>query len=1303
MKHTKDSRLLKSHSWPYPTSLTSSRYHVRSTLMRRPRAIASGIASAAQGLMFGTEMTLGPTPGYSGQESDAQSVLKSRIDKFNPGVKVLMKVLDEVARVHPWVEGAVTVFKIAVNLELQRRENDNKVTALFIAMNSMMEAFTLLKDITVPLRGKSYETPTIEHRLQQQVADISNVIEECSLVGDTYQKQLIAVRILTSYYWQERFQELLEHFATHRQTLMQDLQMYTAIKVHSLTNSMDALSKQLGSMFDWLRNPEERDLINLTASLGGAENVIKDNSLVEKLIQSIGHDDQSARCGQEGSGAALADIRRELHKNIAQMLETNRRAFEAKWEVQKNQLANIKEEVKHQGDRVIEAVNKRPHERIVDKDIYQIWKEMGWKGSIKARHLVMALHDFFAEQQHKLATGQEGNGKYEPDLSISTQAVGSSAKSKKIARNDIHDTPQTQEDSWALRYISVFRVQPLIEALDDDVSSFVTITEVNAFTSGRPQSWSLARWVAYWTAGFEMNINWYYRRIMILLQNITFASRRTLPSNRRQINSFLQSSALGFVDDLLAGLQNVDDWDTTDWSHHPLWLRFKDYIMEQEEAMHGVLKKLGYNIDDENTLPLVAGSGRPEPYVLPLLCLLLQRACGIIELSEEHTLDRREMIIIENSIKTIQLAVYNRLTTLRGVYKLQNLDFKTQLRKFFCGMYYYVSEESSDNMAHWRNSSLRNNSISNMVGAFPSVPPLSVRDLFYGTLSDELLIDYDYPSNWALTTLSDRRVPQSIEGAWNGSKTYENRPQTDGLMNFVITRVKPDGAIEGLGTSALGDFFLYGFLSGRKVKFIKEYHRSNTGHISWAYEGEVDGCLETITGTWGPVPDSYHPAQGHRSREAWFHMRRDRCLSDTSMTGSVQSLEIQDKGHFRLTRQGATSFIYRPSHVEFKHNRYKALWKLAINNVMHDVRSKNMQWKVLKNRRDRRRRYIQLVALQDAQGYLDPSDDVEWKSLLRTIPPQDLRFWRSLAYFIMRRQIFHDRVECVGCACSPIETTRLICLDCCESEVHRTVNLCVDCFSNITSEKLVNWGHLPSHAFLQVRTIIPTRDLYGLRELAREALKNTMSYFSNGSLVSSPLPIGEDNDQNPDYFTERTAPPVTGDVCVACRRLVNFPCWICLDCEDQRSVCLECNLQAERECPWLYQHPRDNFSAGHHDWSHSLALPPRSIISSPTPPSEQQPGSLNPSSEQRLGNLESLFTVLESRSQTLESSNQATQGQLTSFEHSISTRLENLEKMFETLLHSLNQECSDPIIRTRNGRRPDAVRHTSYYDLRRPA
>jgi hypothetical protein len=46
-------------------------------------------------------------------------------------------------------------------------------------------------------------------------------------------------------------------------------------------------------------------------------------------------------------------------------------------------------------------------------------------------------------------------------------------------------------DSWAIKFIDVMWVRPILEAFDDDASGFITVAEVNAFTSSRPVEWRL--------------------------------------------------------------------------------------------------------------------------------------------------------------------------------------------------------------------------------------------------------------------------------------------------------------------------------------------------------------------------------------------------------------------------------------------------------------------------------------------------------------------------------------------------------------------------------------------------------------------------------------------------------------------------------------------------------------------------------------------------------------------------------------------------------------------------------------------
>ena len=80
----------------------------------------------------------------------------------------------------------------------------------------------------------------------------------------------------------------------------------------------------------------------------------------------------------------------------------------------------------------------------------------GWRGSVKARHFVLALKDHYAE--------------------TASEVGGGAARS----------------DRWALQYVNVNYVRIIMEAFDEDASGFITIKEANDFTGSRPLGW---RWV----------------------------------------------------------------------------------------------------------------------------------------------------------------------------------------------------------------------------------------------------------------------------------------------------------------------------------------------------------------------------------------------------------------------------------------------------------------------------------------------------------------------------------------------------------------------------------------------------------------------------------------------------------------------------------------------------------------------------------------------------------------------------------------------------------------------------------------
>jgi hypothetical protein len=108
---------------------------------------------------------------------------------------------------------------------------------------------------------------------------------------------------------------------------------------------------------------------------------------------------------------------------------------------------------------------------------------------VKARYLVLALHDYFS-QLHRDNTSRVETLEAIKDITSRSRSESDSRKMEEITTVIAQGMLKQPKDEWALEYINIYRIQPLIEALDDDVSSFVTIAEVNAFTAARPENWS---------------------------------------------------------------------------------------------------------------------------------------------------------------------------------------------------------------------------------------------------------------------------------------------------------------------------------------------------------------------------------------------------------------------------------------------------------------------------------------------------------------------------------------------------------------------------------------------------------------------------------------------------------------------------------------------------------------------------------------------------------------------------------------------------------------------------------------------
>ncbi len=428
--------------------------------------------------------------------------------------------------------------------------------------------------------------------------------------------------------------------------------------------------------------------------------------------------------------------------------------------------------------------------------------------------------------------------------------------------------------------------------------------------------------------------------------------------------------------------------------------------------------------------------------------------------------------------------------------------------------------------------------------------------LFFGA-QEEYDLDFTALSP-SIRSASEDDSCQSLVGHWIGTYTYMTgvTGETEGLIAFDVTVYNDDGTFSGEGVDLIGRYVVKGELKDLRIVFIKTYTLQWSGSDTvWQYQCLFDRDQEEMRGTWG-YPTNKEDIQSY--------------LAGNDFAWSL--------GTFVFKRRPVEYFLFR-SEADFAANRFRALWTWAIRSVLRKVQSKHLQWKVIRDHRDRRRRYLELTEQRNSEA-----EAIEWAGLLQTITPETLRFWDSLHRFRERRTIAHG-AHCDGCG-GGLTASRLTCVQCSRGEISQTVDLCAQCMGRSVFRASDKKKHTPGHHLLQIRNLVHRRHVLAALSAGEVALQ-----YADALL---------------DYVKDRNMP--FGDpTCKVCDRTVTRPAWYCIDCEckppeysrniqltnllDGVFICYDCNARTMVEQPWLFER-RAHSDPSIHSWAHTLMLMP---------------------------------------------------------------------------------------------------------------
>jgi len=411
----------------------------------------------------------------------------------------------------------------------------------------------------------------------------------------------------------------------------------------------------------------------------------------------------------------------------------------------------------------------------------------------------------------------------------------------------------------------------------------------------------------------------------------------------------------------------------------------------------------------------------------------------------------------------------------------------------------------------------------------------------------------------------------SLIGAWSGTYEDQTGKGIDDLVSLSITEQKANGEFEGSGIDGVDAFTVGGTISGNKVEFTKTY---TTVSWVWKYVGVLGPEMTEIVGRWGPPetedevnpfiaifasrpgnengPEeriSPEPASPH-DNEVAVEKGEEAVDGDDGVSEADSVLlgtwvgpaeVLESKGRCSLVRRPVDYFLYRPSDAEFKESRPKALWKMVSHAARQWHSSKYLVWDALRERRDRRNRYMDLLLKQEKEGVLDdPNEIAEWVKITRQTHPNDIHLWRAIAHYKQTREIPHSyvsliprlqpstntpgfRVSCDKCEMN-ISGSRFICRDCTVGGWSNSINLCEKCWTLDCSRESDDKHHISTHMLIQCRRPISRMEYHKLFWCAKKVVEDSVAKRSELSCV----------------ICENTIP--------------EKPYWCCLDCQGTFSI-----------------------------------------------------------------------------------------------------------------------------------------------------
>ncbi|KAF9563209.1 hypothetical protein CPC08DRAFT_760974 [Agrocybe pediades] len=677
----------------------------------------------------------------------------------------LLSLLQGVTEIHPIVKAVVSSFQTILVFEQARRENDARVTAVFLVQTDMMRVLLDMDDLDhrhecradlERLRSNAALTDTL-YRVQQSIKSCGNSI-------DTYYKESRFVKFWKAQDWKARMLGHVEDFNRHRMQLQQILSIQVASGVNDLVTKMDlVLARLFSPKHDW-----EKELDGKTRRLGSIDTWVNDSNTLQSLIASTKDPALAMPAPASDLGEAsapglfvtvrLEQIQKELESSLDALCAKNLDWFNLKLDFQMQQ---IQESIYNSAQFVVHNLSG-PYDRLHHEDLRKLWREMNWIFCIENKFFASALFEYYLDQfstTTRHVYSDQVSEINEASMPATLDAIR--AISVTTSKHNIWSKTAAlnHPDGWTLEYIALYG-ERIGTAIDADKSGYIRISEVNTLTDEIPKGWNLPQWCAYLAAGWAYEARIYRKRINNLLFKLMEMQAHVLPNNRTYLINYQTS----FFDDICHAFCREPPFQHMPYIAAPLRSLVKDKILAQDADLRSKLDALRWTLEDESAIHLIFGNKEPETYILQICTVILEYVLEVAFACCCVTIDAEEWERLSRLFRVMRSVGVNRVNSLTAAFE-EDPDKHEGISTYYGGIWSLL--ETNEDHQHY------------MFGS-RMISSEYTKEQLYDYLSDiEVLKDYPLPTaetskpllhfiTWEehVKTLEESEIPDYLPETW---------------------------------------------------------------------------------------------------------------------------------------------------------------------------------------------------------------------------------------------------------------------------------------------------------------------------------------------------------------------------------------------------------------------------------------------------------------------------------------------------------------------------------------------------------